>query len=71
MTRKSHTKMIIEGDLAAEVDVELLIDDSGWAPYLSLDDAMRLDVVRDLLRRKDIEAATRLSRVFRLVPVAA
>ncbi len=71
MTRKSHTKMIIEGDLAAEVDVELLIDDSGWAPYLSLDDAMRLDLVRDLLRRKDIEAATRLSRVFRLVPVAA
>jgi len=54
----------------AEVDVELVETDSAWSPHLSLDDAYKLDDVRDALRREDVKAAARLARVFRLTPVA-
>ena len=54
----------------AEVDVELIETDAGWSPYLSLDDAYRLDDVRDALRRGDLRVACRLARVFSLTPVA-
>ena len=64
------TKLVREGDLAAEVEVNLLEAEGGWAPYLSLDDAYKLDDVREALRAGDIERASRLaSRVYRLTPV--
>ncbi|MBP9663269.1 MAG: hypothetical protein KBD94_01515 [Pyrinomonadaceae bacterium] len=71
MTKRNQTKYIIEGDYVAEVDVELLADDTSWAPYLSVEDAYRLDDVRSALRRKDIVGAARLARVFEKHPVAA
>lgn len=71
MTKRNQTKYIIEGDYVAEVDVELLEDDTSWAPYLSVEDAYRLDDVRSALRRKDIVGAARLARVFEKHPVAA
>ena len=58
------------GAFAAEVNVEILEDEGGWAPYLSLDDAYRLDDVRDALRAGDVERASRLAeRVYRLTPI--
>ena len=42
----------------------------GWSPYLSLQDAYRLDDVREALRRGDVKTAARYSRVFSLTPVA-
>ncbi len=55
---------------AAEVTVEILEDEGGWAPYLSLEDAYKLDDVRDALRAGDVERASRLAeRVYRLTPV--
>jgi hypothetical protein len=54
----------------AEVDVEILEDETGWSPYLSLDDAYRLDDVREALRRGDIAAASRSSRVYSLTLVS-
>ena len=71
MTKRRHRKLVREGEYVAEVDVELVETDSGWSPYLSLDDAYRLDDVRDALRREDIRAASRVARVFRLTPVTA
>jgi len=69
--RKRHiAKLVHEGHYAAEVDVELIESDESWAPYLSVDDAYRLDDVRDALRRGDIRAAARHARVFSLTPVA-
>jgi len=53
----------------AEVDVELVETDEGWSPYLSLEDAYKLDAVREALHRGDVESAARLSRVFKLTPV--
>jgi hypothetical protein len=64
-------KLIHEGQYAAEVEVELIYDDQGWSPYLSVEDAYKLDDVRDALRRGDIEAAAKLARVFRLTPLSA
>lgn len=70
MNRKRRTKLIHEGNYAAEVDVELLDDPDGWAPYLSLEDAYRLDDVREALRRGDVNTAAKYSRVFSLTPLA-
>jgi hypothetical protein len=55
----------------AEVDVELLLADEGWSPHLSLDDAYKLDDVRDALRRGDLKAASRLAKVYTLTPLSA
>lgn len=70
MTRHSHTKLIHEGQYAAEVEVELIDTDEGWSPYLSLEDAEKLDEVRKTLRRGDLKRASQLARVFQLTPVS-
>jgi hypothetical protein len=64
-TRK-HTKLVREGKLVAEVEVHLIESEDSWAPYLSLEDAYKLDNVREFLRRGDIEAAAKLGRVYAL-----
>ena len=70
MTTRKRTKIVREGKYVAEVDVELLEEETGWSPYLSLDDAYKLDDVREALRRGDITAASRSSRVSSLTPVS-
>ena len=69
MSRKS-TKIIREGKFAAEVSVDLIEDDGGWSPYLSVADAEKLDSVRKALRAGDVRTAARLGRVFELLPVS-
>lgn len=68
MTRR-RTKYIHDGRHVAAVEVLLLEDDTGWSPYLSVEDACRLDDVRDALRRGDLATAARLADVFELTPV--
>ena len=68
--KREHTKLIHEGDYVAKVNVELIDAEEGWSPYLSLDDAKKLDDVREALRRGDLKAASRLARVYTLTPVA-
>jgi hypothetical protein len=67
MSRK-RTKLIHQGRYAAEIPVELIEDDTGWSPYLSIEDAAKLDVVRKALRQGDIATAAKHGRVFELVP---
>ena len=69
MKTRYKQKLVHEGDYVAELDVELIENDSGWSPYLSIDDAYRLDDVRSALRRGDIKSASRIARVFSLTPV--
>jgi hypothetical protein len=71
MNTRKRTKYVHEGKYVAEVDVELLEDETEWSPYLSIDDAYRLDDVRSALRRGDIAAAASLARIFKLEPVAS
>ena len=70
MSTKATKRLVREGDFVAEVDVDLIDAEGGWAPYLSLDDAYRLDDVREALRAGDFSRASRLaSRVYRLTPL--
>ena len=69
MKKRQHTKLVHEGQYVAEIDIELIDMDKGWSPYLSLDDAYKLDDIRDALRRGDVKSAARLARVFTLTPV--
>lgn len=71
MRKRRHKKLVHEGQYVAEVEVELIETDEGWSPYLSLEDAYKLDDVRAALRRGDLKSAIRLSRVFSLTPVSA
>lgn len=72
MSTKATKKLVREGDFVAEVDVNLVEADGSWTPYLTLDDAYKLDDVREALRAGDVTRASRLaSRVYRLTPVTA
>ncbi len=74
MIARLTKRLVREGEWAAEVQVRLIEDvdkQQGWAPYLSLEDAYKLDDVREALRDGDIELASRLAEnVYRLTPVA-
>lgn len=70
MSKRRRVKFVHEGKYVTEVDVDLVEDETEWSPYLSVEDAYKLDDVRDALRRGDIAAAARLARVFSLQPVA-
>lgn len=69
MSKHHRTKLIHEGQYAAEVDVELIPPEDEWSPYLSLEDAYKLDDVREALRRGDIKTAAQHSRVYTLTQV--
>jgi len=71
MNKKQHTKLVHEGEYVAEVEVELIESAEGWGPYLSLEDAQKLDRVREALRSGNIGKASKLARIYRLMPVAA
>jgi hypothetical protein len=70
MTRKSR-ELIHEGKYAAEVPVELIEDETAWSPYLSPEEARKLDTVRLALRRGDLAEAAKYGRVFELTPIVA
>ena len=63
-------KLVREGKYAAEVEVELIEEDTGWSPYLSIADGKKLDLVRRALRQGDVAAAAKHARVFELMPVS-
>lgn len=70
MTHRRHTKLVHEGQYVGEVEVELTDSEQGWSPYLSLEDAQKLDDVRESLRRGDLKRAGQLARIFKLTPVS-
>lgn len=71
MTKKRITKLVHEGEYVAAVKVELIYTDDEWSPYLSWEDALKLDDVRMALRQRNLKAAATQARVFDLVPIPA
>jgi hypothetical protein len=72
MTRHRRSKEFIhEGKYAAEVEIELHYTDEDWSPTMSGADALKLEAVREALRRGDLMEAAKHSRVFELTPIAA
>ncbi len=69
MTKRHISKLVHVDEYVAEVEVELIYNDDDWSPYLSVQDASKLDDVREALMHKDIEAASQLSRVYKLLPI--
>lgn len=71
MTTRHTKKLVHEGQYVAEVEVDLIEADEGWSPLLTLEDACKLDDVRDALRHSDVHRAARLANVYTLTPVAS
>lgn len=69
MMLRKKTKYIHAGRYVAEVEVELIDSEDEWAPYLSVEDATRLDEVRKALRREDLESASNYGRIYKLEPI--
>ncbi len=69
MNTYQRTKLIHEGQYLAEVDVTLIVTDDQWSPHLSVDDAYKLDDVRDALKKGDTSTASRYARIFSLTPI--
>ena len=70
-TTRKTIKHIQEGRLAANVEITLHYDGSGWDPTIDLADVQKLDRIRLALRRGDIAAAAKEAKIFELHPVAA
>lgn len=69
--KKKQMKYIHEGEYVAKVEVNLLTTDDEWSPFLSLEDAYKLDEIRRALQMGNLERATQLAEVFTLTPIAA
>lgn len=69
MKHRKKIKYIHEGRYVAEVEVEILEDDTGWSPYLNVDDVYKLDDVRHAIRQGDLESAEKYGRIYELRPV--
>ncbi len=68
---RSTIKIVHEGKYAAEIPVDLIEEEGGWSPCLTVQDATKLDVVRKALREGDVATAAKYGRVFQLLPVSA
>ena len=66
---KTLKKIIHVGDYVAEVDVALEESADDWAPYISLQDALRVDEVREALQRGDVNAAAETATIYEVSPV--
>jgi hypothetical protein len=59
MGEKRYSKLVQEGGFVAEVELDLIESGEGRSPYLSLDDAYKLDDVRDAFCHGDLRRAAR------------
>ncbi len=71
MHKRKHKKFIVVGKYVAEVEINIIDSDEGWSPYISLDDALKLDNIREALKKDDIKSAKKSAKVFTLSPIAA
>ncbi len=70
MRKKRYSKLVQEGGYVAAVELDLIESEEGWSPYISLDDAYKLDDVRDALRNGDLRRAARNASLYKLTPIA-
>ena len=69
MNSRRKIKFVHQGQYVAEVAVDVSDTDDSWSPTISLDDAYKLDEVRDALKQGDLKAAARYGRVYELRPI--
>lgn len=66
---KKKKKYIHSGNYVAEVEVELITTDDDWSPYLSIEEAKKLDSVREALKNYDFKKASEFGKVYKMEPV--
>jgi len=66
LKKRQKTKYVHAGGFVAEVDVEVMDDETGWSPYLSVDDAKKLDEVREALQEGDTESASEFGKIYEM-----
>jgi hypothetical protein len=69
MSSRKGLKLVREGEFVAEVEVEFIEDEVGWSPCLSVEDADKLDRVRECLRRSAPQDALKFAKVYKLHPI--
>ena len=69
MSNRKKIKYVHEGQYVAEVEATSIETDDSWSPYLSTDDAYKLDDTREALRQGNLEAAAQYGRVYELRPI--
>ena len=69
MNTKTQTKIIRQGEYLAEIEINLTYTDHDWSPYLSLEEAEKLDTLRLALQNKDLKTASRLAKIYHLTPI--
>ncbi len=67
---QTKTKFIHEGRYAAQVEFEIVKDDSPWSPVVTKEDVFKTDRVRLALRRGDVVAAAKEAKVFEMLAMA-
>jgi hypothetical protein len=70
MSKRRTIKMLYEGKYVAEVELDMIYSPEGWSPYISLEDANKLDDVRNMLKLGDIKSAMKFARIYTLTPVS-
>jgi hypothetical protein len=68
---RTRKQLIREGQFVAEVEITLIDDETPWSPHVLKEDVEKVDRVRLALRKGDVAAAARESRVYELLPVSA
>lgn len=71
MSPRLKIKLVHEGQYIAEVAVEVTESEQGWSPTISLEDAYKLDDVREALKAGDLKVAAQYGRVYELRPVVS
>ena len=71
MKTSRRTRLVYSGEFAAKVDVDMIEEEGGWSPYLSVADAQKLDETREALKSRDLKKASSLGAVFKLIPLGS
>jgi len=67
---RKKKKYVHSGNYVAEVEVEMIYDDHPWAPYLTVEDAKKLDFVKSSLQKENLADASKFGRIYELKPVS-
>ena len=65
----ANFEIVRAGRFYAEVPVSEIPDNRAWGPYLSLDDALKIERVRIALETGKIREAAREAQVYELKPL--
>ncbi len=70
MHNRKHVKFVHKGKYVAEVEIEIINDENGWSSYINLDDALKLDTIREF-RDGKISQAKKYAKVYIMKPIVS